>query len=156
MTTASINERSEITLKRLEAALKRLIDGKPERTPLDGKINIKRINDEAGLSSGSIYYYKSFIEKARAVIAGTKSQSTMKNGLKKLNTENLRKQRDEEKRLKIKYRTQRDEIKAFCDQVVRKNANLEFALFEASERIQQLETEIKGIKVIGIPKGRQA
>ncbi|MBF4227949.1 hypothetical protein EAY83_23820, partial [Vibrio anguillarum] len=62
MNKIDIKERSEITLQRLELALNRLIDGKPEKTSNDGKINLKRINDEAGLSSGGIYYYKEFVE----------------------------------------------------------------------------------------------
>lgn len=151
----AVTERSEITLQRLESALQRLTEGTPERTPNDGKISISRINEEAGLSAGAIYYYKAFIEKARQVIAAIKSSNQSQPTAKKVTVENIRNQRDDEKRLKEKYRAQRDEIKLFCDQVVAKNANLEFALFEALERIQQLEEEIKSIKVVGINQGRQ-
>lgn len=51
-----LSERGVATTQRLESALKRLIEGKPERTPNDGKLNLSRINKEAGLSSGGIYY----------------------------------------------------------------------------------------------------
>lgn len=156
MTEKLSNERSELTLQRLEAALQRLLDGKPERTADDGKLNINRINDEAGLSSGAIYYYKEFMTKARAVISKRKEASLSTNRSKKTGTHSFRQQRDEEKRLKEKYRAQRDEIKTFCDKVVEQNANLEFALFEASERIKQLELELQHLKVVGIHQGRQS
>lgn len=150
-----MNERSELTLQRLEAALQRLLSGQPERTPNDGRINISRINKEAGLSDGAVYYYKSFIEKAQRSIEEFTRDNSDRPVVKKVSLEQIRKQRDEEKRLKEKYRAQRDEIKMFCDQVVAKNANLEFSLFEALERIQRLEDEIKAVKVVGINQGRQ-
>lgn len=46
------SDRGKETLIRLEQALERLIDGKPLKTKSDGRISFKRINDEAGLSSG--------------------------------------------------------------------------------------------------------
>jgi len=156
MTEKISNERSELTLQRLEAALQRLLDGTPERTADDGKLNINRINDEAGLSSGAIYYYKDFMAKARAVISERKKPSLTISNSAKISTHSIRQQRDEEKRLKEKYRAQRDEIKSFCDKVVAQNANLEFALFEASERISQLEQELQNFKVVGIHQGRQS
>ncbi|AXN03595.1 hypothetical protein EA004_13460 [Vibrio anguillarum] len=153
MNKIDIKERSEITLQRLELALNRLIDGKPEKTSNDGKINLKRINDEAGLSSGGIYYYKEFVEKARVVIAKADVKQVNKSFVKH-KSKNFRHQLEEERRLKTKYREQRDLIKNFCDQVVAKSANLEFALFEALERIQQLEEELHAIKVVEMVKGR--
>ena len=53
----SMKEKSEITLQLLNEALDRLLSGSPVNTKLDGKISIKRINDEAKLSRGAIYYY---------------------------------------------------------------------------------------------------
>lgn len=100
MTEKLSNERSGLTLQRLEAALQRLLDGKPERTADDGKLNINRINDEAGLSSGAIYYYKEFMTKARAVISERKKPSLTANRSVKNGTHSFRLQRDEEKRLK--------------------------------------------------------
>lgn len=156
MTDKLINERSEQTLLRLESALQRLLDGKPERTNANGKLNIHRINEEAGLSSGAIYYYKDFVAKVRAIISEQCDPTKSSNYNPKISVQNLRQQRDEEKRLKEKYRSQRDEIKSFCDKVVAQNANLEFALFEASERITQLEQELQNFKVVGIHQGRHS
>ncbi|MDW7549817.1 hypothetical protein [Pseudoalteromonas peptidolytica] len=140
-------------MKKLELALERLINGKPERTPNDGRINLKRVNDEAGLSSGGIYYYKAFVEKVRQVIAESKTNQAGKTDYKRKD-KNIRKQLEEERRLKLKYKEQRDQIKDFSNQVIAKSANLEFALFEALARIKQLEEELKSIKVVEVTRGR--
>lgn len=62
---AEQSDRGKETLIRLEQALQRLVDGNPIKTKPDGRISLKRINDEAGLSSGGIYYYSSFVETAK-------------------------------------------------------------------------------------------
>lgn len=151
------SERGEITKQRLEDALQRLIDGNPERTPNDGKLNLSRINKEAGLSSGGVYYYIDFVEKARKEIDSfktKKSSPTYKAG--KISVDRLRAQRDKERELKERYRSQRDDIKKFCDQVIARNANLEFSLYEALEEIEALQAELNKVKVVGIERGKQS
>jgi hypothetical protein len=68
---------SQSTLNKLEQALKRLLDGEPIRTVADGKISLSRINDEAGLSVGGIYYkaYDGFVTEAKNRIAKHKLKS---------------------------------------------------------------------------------
>ena len=145
--------RSEETLLRLQEALRRLLAGCPERTKHDGRISISRINAEAGLSSGAIYYYKEFIEEAKEILSNRKNSQADDSPEETLpQIEKLRLQRDKEKRLKEEYRSQRDQIKSFCDKVVAKNASLEFALFEALEKIESLEDEIRLTRVIEIKK----
>lgn len=61
----TLTERGKLTIIRLEQALERLLNGVPERTPHDGRVNLSRINQEAGLSSGGIYYYDEFVQKAK-------------------------------------------------------------------------------------------
>lgn len=153
----SPSERGEITKQRLEDALQRLIDGKPEKTPDDGKLNLSRINKEAGLSSGGIYYYSEFVDKARNEIVkfkAKKSNSTFTAG--KISLDRLRAQRDKERELKERYRLQRDEIKKFCDQVIARNANLEFSLYEALEEIDALQNELNKVKIVGFERGKQS
>jgi len=142
-----------ITEARLNQALERLVQGEPEKTKPDGKINLKRINDEAGLSSGSIYYYKEFIEKARDVIAELKRSNNKSNySINRGELAKLRSQRDKQKELKIRYRDQRDTIKQFADSVVHENAKLHFSLYEAHNRIEQLEKELTATKVTTISR----
>ncbi|MDR5898838.1 hypothetical protein QC823_07535 [Halomonas vilamensis] len=152
-----ITERSEHTLQLLEAALQRLLLGKPEKTRNDGRINISRINDEAGLSAGAIYYYKDFLLKSRRAIEQNKiNKDSDTRETKSKNLDRLRAQRDNEVRLKEKYRDQRDEIKSFCDKVIEKNANLEFTLYEALEKIEVLETELEKAKVVKFERGKKS
>lgn len=153
----SLSDRGNLTVQRLEAALERLINGKPERTLNDGRISLSRINKEAGLSSGGIYYYAEFVDKARKEIEKHKSQkSGCSSKSNKISIDKLRAQRDKERELKERYRSQRDEIKKFCDQVVAHNANLEFSLYEALERIDALEAEVKKVKVVELDRGKKS
>lgn len=151
------SERGEITKQRLEDALQRLIDGNPERTPDDGKLNLSRINKEAGLSSGGIYYYGDFVERARREIDKHKTRISASSSTKvKISVDRLRAQRDKERELKERYRSQRDEIKKFCDLVIAQNAKLEFSLYEALEEIEALQAELNKVKVVGIERGKQS
>lgn len=153
----STSDRAQITKQRLEDALQRLIHGKPERTPNDGRLNLSRINKEAGLSSGGIYYYDDFVERARLEIDKHKSRISASSSTKvKISVDRLRAQRDKERELKERYRSQRDDIKKFCDQVIARNANLEFSLYEALEEIEALQAELNKVKVVGFERGKQS
>lgn len=146
-------DKKAITEAKLEQALERLVQGIPERTKPDGKISISRINSEAGLSSGSVYYYKNFLKKARSVISDIKSkQNSSSNAVSQSTLAKLRAERDKEKELKVKYRNQRDSIKKFADCFVQENAKLNFSLYEALSRIDQLENELSSHKVTSISK----
>lgn len=153
---SSLSERGLVTIQRLESALNRLIEGKPERTPNDGKLSLSRINQEAGLSSGGIYYYEGFVAKAKQEIDNLKSIKTSNSSVSgKISIDKLRAQRDKERELKERYKSQRDEIKKFCDQVIAKNANLELSLFEALERIGALEAKLKKVEVVEFRRGKK-
>ena len=142
------SERGKETLIRLELALERLVDGKPLKTKSDGRISLKRINDEAGLSSGGIYYYSEFVEIANQRIHTVKKSVAAAKGIKnKKSDHKLREQRDKEKELKERYKLQRDQIKAFADQVVAHNAQLEFTLFETLEKVSLLESQLEAYKI---------
>ena len=150
-----LSEKGQLTKTRLEQALKRLLDGKPERTPNDGRLSLSRVNKEAGLSSGGIYYYDDFVKKVRVIIHERKIDNSISDSsLGKITADRMRAQRDKERELKERYRSQRDSIKEFCDQIVAKNAQLEFALFEALDKIERLESEALKLKVIDINNGK--
>jgi hypothetical protein len=142
---------SEITLIRLDDALKRLLAGTPERTKADGKISIMRINEEAGLSRGNIYHYKEFITKAKVEIQlynDNKKRSYIidNQGDKKNKEEKLRFQRDKEKRLKVEYHEQAKNYKQLTDQLVRENASLAFRCMELSDELDRINSNIVPIK----------
>ena len=56
----------EITRKKLIDALQRLVDGDPERLTGKYKINVKSVQEEAGLSLGSAYRYPDVINHSLA------------------------------------------------------------------------------------------
>lgn len=142
---------SEITLLRLDDALKRLLSGTPERTKTDGKISIMRINEEAGLSRGNIYHYKEFIIRAKVEIelyndSKKKSDIIDNQEGKKNKEEKLRFQRDKEKRLKVEYHEQAKNYKQLTDQLVRENASLAFRCMELSDEVDNKNNKIVSIK----------
>ncbi|EIM7728362.1 hypothetical protein LN119_001715 [Salmonella enterica subsp. enterica serovar Coeln] len=150
-----LSDRGKLTIMRLEQALERLLNGVPERTPHDGRVSLSRINQEAGLSSGGIYYYDEFVQKAKRAIHERKldnAVSTVAPG--KASVDKMRAQRDKERELKERYKLQRDNIKNFCDQIIAKNAQLEFSLFEAFDKIDALEREVSALKVVDISSRR--
>jgi hypothetical protein len=119
-------KQTEFTLQRLKEALNRLKEGKPEHTKADGKISILRINDEAGLSRGAIYYYKNFVKQAKAEIRiYNESKQTLDviDGLEPRygELERLRQSRNKEKQLKEKYREELKNFRVLSDEVVQQN-----------------------------------
>ncbi len=151
----TLSDRGKQTIIRLERALERLLNGVPERTPHDGRVSLSRINQEAGLSSGGIYYYNEFVQKAKRAIHERKfdnAVSTIESG--KASVDRMRVQRDKERELKERYKAQRDDIKEFCDKIIAQNAKLEFSLFEALDKIDALEREVSALKIVDISSRR--
>lgn len=134
---------SEITLRKLERALQRLLDGVPKRTKNDGKINISRINNEAGLKVSNINYYPEFIEQANGRIRDhfdAIAEKNIKDAVKqeKSEVEILKDKLKHEQKLKRKYREERNEQKLLNDDVVKKNVSLAF-------RVMELESELHSL-----------
>lgn len=151
----TLSNRGKQTIIRLERALERLLNGVPERTPHDGRVSLSRINQEAGLSSGGIYYYDEFVQKAKRAIHERKLDNTVSTiQLGKASMDKMRVQRDKERELKERYKAQRDDIKAFCDKIIAQNAQLEFSLFEALDKIDTLEREVSALKIVDISSRR--
>jgi AcrR family transcriptional regulator len=130
----------EFTLQRLKDAFERLRTGHPERTKADGNISIKRVNEEAGLSRGAIYHYKSYVQELRVEIAAYEAErkkSLAIDGLQhNLTVEaKLRSERDREKRLKIEYRDQLANFKQLTDKVIAENVSLAFRCKELQDEL---------------------
>lgn len=147
--------RENDTVIRLKMALNRLLQGKPELTKADGRISISRINKEAGLSQGAIYYYKEFVHEAKQTISNHKQNVSVQHHTEaQPNTPDplgrLRQSVQDESRLKYKYREQRDDFKASMDELVKENVSLAFRALELEDENRQLS---KG-KVIVLSGGR--
>lgn len=57
--------KSQITKVELEQALGRILSGKTHRVDPARKISVKAVEEEAGLSDGSAYYYKDIVQNQR-------------------------------------------------------------------------------------------
>jgi hypothetical protein len=131
---------STLTLKRLELALQRLLDGTPQKTKPDGKINLSRINSEAGLSVGAIYYYKGFINEAESRIRQHKLDLQKNNEKIEFESETLEIDKLKNKlatalRLKQKYKQEKIDQKLLNDFVVAQNISLAFRVLELESAI---------------------
>ena len=137
---------SNDTLISLKAAFQRLKNGLPIRTKNDGKISLHRINSEAGVSRGAIYYYCDFITETKKEIlelekegkenvhqSKTDIETKFEERLKK-----LRKSRDNEKRLKDKYRAEAKQYQDFADGIAKINTTLAFKCLELQNQLEQL------------------
>ncbi|HHG3549801.1 TPA: hypothetical protein ACPV0H_001750 [Vibrio parahaemolyticus] len=133
-------KKSENTLLQLEAALQRIQDGKTKRIPEHRKLSVRAVEEEAGLGNGSCYYYKDFKLKVQSEAARIKASSS--NTPIKSDLEKLRFKRNEERRIKIQYREQVDELKAMVAQMAAEHHQLSHALRKAHLKITQLEHEL--------------
>lgn len=137
-----MSSQKEFTLQRLRDAFERLRAGKPERTKADGKVSIKRVNDEAGLSQGAIYYYKAYVEELRAEIRIIEAEREKRQvvddmGLNLSIESKLRLERDREKRLKIEYRDQVKNLKQLSDKIIAENVSLAFRCRELQDELSR-------------------
>lgn len=136
---------SEITLRKLERALQRLLDGVPKRTKNDGKINISRINNEAGLRVSNINYYPEFIKDAQDRIRDhfdAIAEKNIKDAVKqeKSEVEILKDKLKHEQKLKRKYREEKNEQKLLNDDVVKQNVSLAFRVMELESELHSLSS----------------
>nr|MBF4295764.1 hypothetical protein [Vibrio anguillarum] len=87
----------EVTQKRLLDALQRLVDGQPERLTSKYKVNVKSVQEEAGLSLGAAYRYPDVMD---AIEAAKLEQSKRSSNLRKRNVnselDRLRKEKAKE------------------------------------------------------------
>jgi hypothetical protein len=131
------------TVLRLKASLDRLLSGTPERTKPDGRISISRINQEAGLSQGAIYYYKDFIVEANKTIEKHKAEQEEQRKQEgsadfQRPPPQLQEALKKEKRLKAQYRAQRDDFKSITDEMIKTNVSLAFRILELEDENQRL------------------
>lgn len=136
---------SEITLRKLERALQRLLDGVPKRTKNDGKINISRINNEAGLKVSNINYYPEFIKDAQDRIRDhfdAIAEKNIKDAVKqeKSEVEILKDKLKHEQKLKREYREEKNEQKLLNDDVVKQNVSLAFRVMELESELHSLSS----------------
>lgn len=130
--------KSENTLIVLEAALERIVQGKPNRIPTSRKLSVRAVEEEANLGNGSGYYYPEFVEKVKQVKAEI---ATGKGEYVQPEIQIVREKLSEQKRIKSnfkeKYNKAREQLALFAASQHHLNDNLVKAL----ARIEELEYE---------------
>lgn len=131
----------EVTRKKLLDALQRLLDRKPERLSDKYKINVKSVQEEAGLSLGSAYRYPEVmdaIEEQKLAIA----KRDIRKRSAKTDLERLREEKAKEKALKEKYRSALEEAnekldRLYAEQTMQLTAMMN--LLDVEDRIKLLQ-----------------
>ncbi|WP_405633036.1 hypothetical protein [Pseudoalteromonas sp. Ld20] len=142
----------EITRKKLIDALQRLVDGDPERLTGKYKINVKSVQEEAGLSLGSAYRYPDVMDTiALAKQTQAKKAGNVRKRSASTDLERLKEEKSKEKRLKDKYRQELDVAnqrldEAYAEQTMQLTATMN--LLDIEDRIKLLqESKPKVIRI---------
>ncbi|MDE1238844.1 MULTISPECIES: hypothetical protein [Vibrio] len=118
----------EVTRKKLLGALQRLIDQKPERLSGKYKINVKSVQEEAGLSLGSAYRYPEVMDAIEEQKLAIAKRDIRKRSVK-TDLERLREEKAKEKALKEKYRSALDEANEKLDKLYAEQTMQQMAMF---------------------------
>lgn len=129
-------DKKENTSRLLHAALKRLLNGKPQRIPPGRKLSVRAVEEESGLGNGSAYYYPDLIEEIRrhqkTIYPGTLSGHRKRN-----------KTSEETERIKLKLKKENQELKALNAGIAADQYRQALALTEALARIAELESRLR-------------
>ena len=131
-----------ITESKLNSALQRLLDRCPTRTKATGLLTLNKINKEAGLGNSYIHKFPEFIEFAKPLIdeynASAEKQSVYDfTKPASLTAEQLLKvELNRERRLKARYRQERNDAKKAQATLEALNNILMYRIFELQEELK--------------------
>lgn len=128
------------TLLRLENALQRILDGKPQRISENRKLSVRAVEEEANLGNGSGYYYPAIVEKIKAAKMLAQARKTGQKPSSEL--DKARQAKSTATRIKVQYRNKVQELLAEREQMVSLHHQLSFSLRKAHKRIEELEQEL--------------
>lgn len=138
--------KGENTLITLEAALDRIVNGKPKHIPISRKLSVRAVEEEAKLGNGSGYYYPEFVEKVKQTkvdIAEGKGEYVQPE------IQSVRAKLNEQKRIKSnykeKYEKEREKLALFAaaqhhlnDKLVKALAHIETLEYENTKLKEEL------------------
>ncbi|HFQ5440680.1 TPA: hypothetical protein ACGUPU_001705 [Vibrio vulnificus] len=142
---------SEAAVERLQSALDRLLDGKPERVKASGRLTLNKINREAGFGQSYIHKFKKFIEEiANPAIEKYNRELDNPQSPQKETSEQgdmseidkLRAELEREKELKDKYRKELNDVKKINEELETLNKSLMFRVYELQEEFGERVYEI--------------
>ncbi|MDD1796266.1 hypothetical protein LRP50_24400 [Enterovibrio sp. ZSDZ42] len=143
--------KSELTRIKLEEALERILSGHPIIIPKEQKLSVKAVEEEAGLGSGSVYYYKDIVEKIKNCNLKLSSKSEPSNAYED-KIKKLREKLSKEVRLKDKYRSEIEELKHQLSSMASQHNQLALTIQQYQYKVGELEAEAsKAIQKISKP-----
>ncbi|MEZ8927873.1 hypothetical protein AB6D87_24580 [Vibrio lentus] len=146
----------EVSIARLNASLERLVNGKPKRVKLKGRLTLNKINNEAGFGSSYIHNkrFSDWVEQTakpaiekfekeydplKFELAGSKEELT--------EIDLLKRKLKKEQELKVKYRIERDEA-VLKEKMAKKLAN------DLMFRVYELQDEVRMGDVVSITRNK--
>jgi cell shape-determining protein MreC len=138
----------EVSISKLNAALKRLIEGKPVRVKAKGLLTLNKINNEVGFGASYIHHAKfaAWVKQTGnpAIKKFAEEYDPLKfelaNGKEDLTkVEVLKAKLKKEQQLKEKYRLERDEAISKEKLVKKLNNDLMFRVYELQEKVRMAD-----------------
>ncbi|MEL7477836.1 MAG: hypothetical protein AAGJ17_02920 [Pseudomonadota bacterium] len=130
--------KSNITKVKIEEALDRILQGHPRIIPLSQKLSVKAVEEEAGLGSGSAYYYPELVSMIKDHTFKTHKKSK-NSSLYEEKISSLKKKLRNEKRLKEKYRFEIIELKSQLSNMASQHNQLALIIQQYQQKINELE-----------------
>lgn len=130
--------KSENTLLTLEAALQRIVRGKPKNIPTTRKLSVRAVEEEAKLGNGSGYYYPDFVQKVKQI----KAEVAKGNGeYVKPEVDAVRDKLNEQRRIKSNFKQKYENAREKLSLIAASQHHLNDQLVKALARIEELEYE---------------
>ncbi|NVP02661.1 hypothetical protein HWA77_20835 [Photobacterium damselae subsp. damselae] len=136
-------KKNEATIIKLEAALERILLSETIRIPPSRKLSVRAVEEEAGLGNGSCYYYTDIIEKIKKAKYQIEDPTRNTENMACLQIQKIRKAKNNEKRIKQKYKDENKELKQRIEDMAAEHHQFAHALRLAYKRIQDLEQELE-------------
>ena len=133
--------KSEVTRARIEEALDRILNKATTIVPYSQKLSVKAVEEEAGLGSGSIYYYEDIVEK----IWSLKKQSYSVSMIPEHSSDALSKLRlrlKKEIKLKRKYKSEVAELRERLSNMASQHNSFALTIEEYKQRVAELEYQL--------------
>lgn len=138
----------QITEARLKEALNRLLANKPTRTKVTGKLTLNKINKEAGLGNSYIHKFPDFVAYAKPIIDEhnltrekvVASELGIDTVTPLVGADKLKDDVARERRLKEKYKAERDAAIAARKLLEADYAKLMFRAFEMQNELAKYKT----------------
>ncbi|MFB2908082.1 hypothetical protein ACE1BH_24755 [Aeromonas jandaei] len=137
-----MSSKKQLTEQKLYDALKRLLDGNPTNVKSSGKITLNKVNNEARLGNSYVHKFPEFVTYANDVIAEYNNNLSSQhptihssNDESYLENDKLRDERNRERRLKERYRIERDDAIQARIELEKLNNTLMFRLYELQEKL---------------------